>query len=71
MKGFNDLERERDRANWERTRALGVWILSPHAPKGKILKPKDIMRFEWDKTWIEENKEILKQADEIARKHGK
>ena len=70
LKGFNDLENDRQKAEWERLRILGVWVLNPHTKKGTNLTPKKILPLQWDKTFVEENKEILELAKEIARKHG-
>jgi hypothetical protein len=71
LKGFNDLEHERQKSEWERLRILGTWILSPHTKKGSNLTPKKLMAFPWDKSFKEENKDILELAKEISRKHGK
>lgn len=71
LKGFNDLESERQKAEWERLRLLGYWVTSPHTKKGSNLTPKKLLPLPWDKTFTEENKEILELAKEIAKKHGK
>jgi hypothetical protein len=71
LKGFNDFESERQKAEWERLRILGTWILTPHTKKGSELTPKKLMALPWDKSFVEENKEILDLAKEIALKHGK
>lgn len=70
LKGFNDLESERQKAEWERLRTLGFWVVSPHTKKGSNLTPKKLLPLPWDKTFVEENKDILELAKEIARKHG-
>ena len=38
------------RNDWERTRWLAAISLSPHAKKGKPIKPKDLIVFEWEKS---------------------
>jgi hypothetical protein len=70
LKGFNDLEQERQKNEWERLRILGTWVLSPHTKKGANLTPKNLLPLPWDKTFTEENKDILEIAKEIAKKHG-
>lgn len=71
LKGFNDLEEERQRGEWERVRMVGYWTLKPYMGKNTIFTPKKVLPLPWDKSFVEENKEILEQAKEIARKHGK
>jgi hypothetical protein len=70
LKGFNDLEFERQKSEWERLRILGAWILSPHSKKGSNLTPKKLMPLPWDKSFSEENKDILELAKDIAKRHG-
>lgn len=69
LKGFNDLEFERTKGEWERLRILGSWVLSPYAKKGSRIVPKTLLPLPWDKekNWVEENKEILERCDEIIR----
>ena len=66
LKGFNDLEHERDKVEWERTRMLGYWIVSPHTKKGTNLTPQRLLPLPWDKVetrdeWLKRN-ERFKQA---------
>lgn len=69
LKGFNDLELERDKREWERLRILGSWVLGPHAKKGVHLTPRSLLPLPWDKNnWREDNKEILEQCDQIIAK---
>ena len=70
LKGFNDLENQREREHWERLRILGTWVVSPYAKKGSNLTPRTLLPLPWDSetNWKERNKEILKQCDEIIRK---
>jgi hypothetical protein len=72
LKGFNELEHERQKSEWERLRILGVWVLSPHAKKGTNLSAENLLPLPWDKkiSWKERNKEILEQCDRIIEKHG-
>lgn len=37
-----------ERADWERMRILAFCALSPHAKKGKLKRPSDVMPFPWD-----------------------
>jgi len=71
LKGFNDLEFEREKMHWERSRWLGVTMLSPYSKKS--LQPKDILSFPWDKKpprtkeeWIKENLEIYNLCNKLA-----
>lgn len=49
LKGFEQLNVFNNREEWERTRVLASLLLSPHAKKGKSIKPTDLLPFEWDK----------------------
>jgi hypothetical protein len=69
LKGFNDLEFERTKGEWERLRILGTWVLSPHTKKGHNLTPKKLMPFPWDLTFTQENKELLELAKKIAKEN--
>jgi hypothetical protein len=60
------------RDDWERTRALAVLSLMPHAKKGAKLTGESIMPLPWDKkenssTFIERAKEKLKLLKENGR----
>jgi hypothetical protein len=70
LKGFNDLENQREREHWERLRILGNWIVLPYAKKGSNLTPRKLLPLPWDNevSWKESNKEILDRCDEIIRK---
>lgn len=39
-------EYDKERAEWERVRTVGVWILQPYMKKK--LTPKELLRFPWD-----------------------
>jgi hypothetical protein len=47
--GFYELEQLRQQQEWERTRWLAAVMLSPHAKKGKTIKPTDLIKFDWEK----------------------
>lgn len=72
LKGFNDLEHERQKSEWERLRILGLWVLSPHTKKGSTLTAERLLPLPWDKqiSWKERNKEILEICDRIIKEHG-
>jgi hypothetical protein len=72
LKGFNELEYERDKGHWERLRILGVWVLSPHTKKGSQITAESLLPLPWDKqiSWKERNKDILEICDRIIEKHG-
>ena len=65
LKGFNDLEFEREKANWERTRLIGYWTLNPYFKKGSNTTPKSFMKLPWD----EDIKPM--KADEWLKKNEK
>lgn len=71
LKGFNDLEFERHKDNWERFRFLASVTLAPHTAKGRSTNPKTLFPMPWDKDdaklWRERNKEILDRCDEMIR----
>jgi hypothetical protein len=71
LKGFNDLEFEREKREWEQTRWLGTMVVSPYSKKG--LSPKDVLSFPWDKKppktkaeWIKENEAIWAMCNKLA-----
>lgn len=72
LKGFNELEHERQKADWERLRILGLWVLSPHTKKGSALTAERLLPLPWDKqiSWKERNKDILEICDRIIKEHG-
>lgn len=57
--GFHDLEENRERNHWERTRWLATLMLQPHAKKGTRMKPTDIAKFPWDKQPSKESRNKL------------
>jgi len=48
MRGFYELEEQRQRQEWERTRWLATITMQPHVKKGSIKKPTDIATFPWE-----------------------
>lgn len=51
------------RNDWERTRWLAAILLSPHAKKGKPIKPKDLIKFEWDERELNIVEVVTKYKD--------
>ena len=48
IEGFYDLEEQRQRTEWERTRWAVMIGLQPHVRKGSVKKPQDVARFPWE-----------------------
>lgn len=74
MEGFYDLEKARDRSEWERVRWQTCYLLNIQLPRGKQLKLKDLVEFDWDKKTKQKNYEKLKNRAEYIKKledHGK
>ena len=46
VKGFFELERTREKAEWERCRWQTCLLLNIQLPKNKTLKPTDLFKFE-------------------------
>jgi len=66
LEGFHELENMRQRSDWERTRWSTCLLLNIQLPKNKSIKPKDLIRFEWE----QENKidfEELKMKAELYK----
>jgi hypothetical protein len=49
LEGIRNAQTQQFRNEWERTRWLATIVLSPHAKKGRPIKPKDLITFEWEK----------------------
>jgi hypothetical protein len=64
----NDLEEERQRAEWERIRWLAAILLSPHTAKGKTIKPDDLIVFPWEKPAPKIDPEKQARLDQIGDK---
>jgi len=80
VRGFNDLEEMRQRSDWLRTRWSTCLLLNIHMGKGKSLKPRDLVIFDWEREEIKENvdfkglkqrAEYIKKLEEIKNKDGK
>ena len=63
LDGFYKLENLRQQQEWERVRWSTILLLNIQLPKGKTLKPKDLVEFEWEK---KDNKEEFKKLKEKA-----
>jgi len=48
MTGFYELEENRQRQHWERTRWAAMITIQPHVKKGSVKKPTDIATFPWE-----------------------
>jgi len=48
LEGIRNAQTQQFRNEWERTRWLATIILSPHAKKGRPIKPKDLIKFDWE-----------------------
>tara|TARA_R110002124_G_scaffold262960_2_gene429152 strand:- start:5333 stop:5602 length:270 start_codon:yes stop_codon:yes gene_type:complete len=68
MDGFYELENIRERSEWERVRWSTTLLLNIHLGKGKSLKPKDLISFDWDKTTEKQDFEKLKAKAEFIKK---
>tara|TARA_R110000744_G_scaffold152392_2_gene266402 strand:- start:1600 stop:1869 length:270 start_codon:yes stop_codon:yes gene_type:complete len=68
MDGFYELENIRERSEWERVRWSTTLLLNIHLGKGKSLKPKDLISFDWDKTTEKNDFEKLKAKAEFIKK---
>ena len=72
--GFYELENMRQKSDWERTRWSTCLLLNIQLPKGKNLKPTDLMEFEWEENKKKIDFEDLKNKAELYKKkieHGK
>tara|TARA_R100000995_G_C3482748_1_gene125072 strand:+ start:1139 stop:1435 length:297 start_codon:yes stop_codon:yes gene_type:complete len=49
MDGFYELENLRNQDSWERTRWMTLCLLNIQLPRNKTLKPRDLIRFSWEK----------------------
>jgi hypothetical protein len=74
LEGFHELENLRQRNDWERTRWSTCLLLNIQLPKGKSLKPTDLVQFEWDQKKgkidfkeLKERAEHFKKLDEFNK----
>lgn len=49
LKGFFNLHDIKERHHWERERWSTLMLLNIQIPKGKKLKPKDLIEFPWER----------------------
>ena len=68
LDGFHELENLRQRNDWERTRWSTCLLLNIQLPKGKSLKPTDLVQFEWDKKKGKIEFKELKERAEYVKK---
>ena len=63
LEGFHELENMRQRSDWERTRWSTCLLLNIQLPKNKSIKPKDLIRFEWEQENKIDFKELKMKAE--------
>lgn len=59
--GFNELEIERQKVQWEQTRLMCFYSVAPHSKN--IKKPTDLFSFEWEKEQVRETREAFLQRN--------
>ena len=69
QKGRNDVIEMKERFEWERTRWLACVLLQPHTKKNSRLTPQKLVKFEWEKTEVEDKDKQRKRAEYIAKKY--
>tara|TARA_R110000824_G_scaffold149111_1_gene319215 strand:- start:132 stop:407 length:276 start_codon:yes stop_codon:yes gene_type:complete len=67
LDGFYELENLREKHEWERCRWQTCLLLNIQLAKGKTLKPKDLIEFEWDKKGAEQDVEKIKERAEYIK----
>lgn len=70
---FYNLQEQKERAEWERTRFLAYVGAKPHDSKKRIKKPSDLLPFPWEnqKTDANEAKDFLAKAEAKAEANQK
>tara|TARA_R110000824_G_scaffold19865_2_gene76043 strand:+ start:223 stop:498 length:276 start_codon:yes stop_codon:yes gene_type:complete len=68
LDGFYELENLREKQDWERCRWQTCLLLNIQLAKGKTLKPKDLIEFDWDKKESKIDFEKLKNRAEFIKK---
>ena len=68
VEGFYELENMRQRSDWERTRWSTCLLLNIQLPKGKSIKPIDLVKFEWEKDQNKIDFKDLKNKAEYIKK---
>ena len=69
-RGFYDHELESVKREWEQVRWQSWITIQPHVKKGKVNKPTDLVRFNWEKETVD-IKELKRQGLELVRRWGK
>ena len=73
LDGFFELEQLRDRSDWERIRWQTCYLLNIQLPRGKQIKLKDLIRFDWESKDAKVDYDKLKKRAEYIKKleeHG-
>jgi len=65
IKGFNLMKQLEFRNRWEQTRWLATIGLQPYSSKGKTIKMKDLIVFDWEK----DEKPVVKQLSEAQKQY--
>ena len=68
VEGFYEIINFNQRREWERVRWQTTLLLNPHVRKGKTLKPKDLIVFDWEKEEKDIDFEELKNKAEYMKK---
>lgn len=67
VRSFYQLQEQRERTEWERTRFIAYVVAKTHDSKRRIKKPSDILPFPWEKLEKEiDHKSFLKKAEAKA-----
>lgn len=67
---FYELQNNKERQDWERTRFVAFMTLKPHDNKRQLKKPSDLIKFEWEKRLIDKQKQHLKDKIRLSNKRG-
>lgn len=65
--GKRKLMEEPFKREWERARWMATVFLQPHMKKGRKIRPKDLMTFEWEKPEGSQRKITQADIDELRR----
>ncbi len=68
LSGFFELELRRERQNWERERWSTCLLLNIQLPKGKRIKPTQLLEFENEKKAKQVDVKKLKERAEFIKK---
>ena len=69
MDGFYELENNRQRQHWERSRWQKTLLLNIQLSKGKSIKPTDLIKFDWDdkEKDVKDYEKLKNRAEYIKR----